>query len=146
MKGLTQTSNNFAIVRTLDSSLEFVLSTRSSVDSDLESFRTALRDIGKFGGWKVKQLPSYPGWVPDPTGEFLQYVKKQYEELLEEEVKLKAVHGGLETGVIGAMVPGIQMVSIGPRIQNPHTPAERLNIEDVGVLYELLKRIVKNFK
>lgn len=145
MKGLTQTSNNFAIVRTLDSSLEFVLSTRSSVDAELESFRFALQDIGRFGGWKVEQEPSYPGWIPDPTGKFLQYVKKQYEELLEEEVKLKAVHGGLETGVIGAMIPGIQMVSIGPRIQNPHTPAERLNIEDVGVLYELLKRLVKNF-
>ena len=72
--------------------------------------------------------------------------KKQYEDLLEEEVKLKAVHGGLETGVIGAMVPGIQMVSIGPRIQNPHTPAERLNIEDVGVLYELLKQISEEFQ
>lgn len=146
MKGLTQTSNNFAIVRTSDSTIEFVLSTRSSVDSDLESYRSALRDIGNFGKWEVKQLPSYPGWIPDPTGKFLQFVKKQYEELLEEEVKLKAVHGGLETGVIGAMIPGIQMVSIGPRIENPHTPAERLNIEDVDVLYELLKRILQNFK
>ena len=146
MKGLTQTSNNFAIVRTLEDSLEFVLSTRSSVDSDLESFRSAIKDLGKFGGWKVELEPSYPGWIPDPTGKFLQYVKTQYEELLEEEVKLKAVHGGLETGVIGAMIPGIQMVSIGPRIKSPHTPAERLNIEDVGVLYELLKRLVKNFK
>jgi dipeptidase D len=146
MEKLTQTSNNFAIVRTSDSVIEFVLSTRSSVDSDLKSYRSALQDLGKFAGWKVVLLPSYPGWIPDPTGKFLQYVKSQYEELLEEEVKLKAVHGGLETGVIGALIPGIQMVSIGPRIQNPHTPLERLRIEDVGMLYELLKRILMNFK
>jgi dipeptidase D len=146
MKGLTQTSNNFAIVRTTDSSIEFVLSTRSSIDSDLKTYRSGLRELGKLAGWKVKQHPAYPGWIPDPTSTFLQFVKREYEELLEEEVELKAVHGGLETGIIGAAIPGIQMVSIGPRIENPHTPAERLKIEDVGILYELLKHILKNFK
>jgi len=146
MKNLTQTSNNFAIVRTSDSKLEFVISTRSSIDAELISFRSALEDIGKWGGWKVIQLPSYPGWIPDPTGKFLQFIKKQYEELLGKEVKLKAVHGGLETGVIGAIIPGIQMVSIGPDIQNAHTPMEKLKIEDVGVLYRLLKKILENFK
>ncbi len=146
MKKLTQTSNNFAIVKTTENSMEFVFSTRSSVDSDLKNYRSALKSIGKYGGWKVELEPSYPGWIPDPTGKFLQFIKKQYEQLLEEEVKLKAVHGGLETGLIGAMIPGIQMVSIGPRIKNAHTPDEKLNIEDVGVLYELLKRILKNFK
>ncbi len=146
MKNLTQTSNNFAIVKTTETTMEFVFSTRSSIDSDLKTYLSALKSVGKYGGWKVELESLYPGWIPDPTGKFLQFVKKQYEQLLDEEVKLKAVHGGLETGVIGAMIPGIQMVSIGPRIKNPHTPDEKLNIEDVGVLYELLKRILKNFK
>ena len=146
IKDLTQTSNNFAIVRTSDSSIEFVLSTRSSIDSDLKSYRLGLLELGKFAGWTVKQHPAYPGWIPNPSSKFLQFVKKEYEDLLEEEVELKAVHGGLETGIIGAAIPGIQMVSIGPRIENPHTPLERMKIEDVGIVYELLKRILKNFK
>jgi dipeptidase D len=146
MKNLTQTSNNFAIVRTSDSSIEFVLSTRSSIDTDLKSYRSGLRELGKFAGWKVKQHPAYPGWIPDPTSKFLQFVKKEYEDLLEEDVELIAVHGGLETGIIGAAIPGIQMVSIGPSIENPHTPAERLKIQDVSIIFEFLKRLLKNFK
>jgi dipeptidase D len=146
MKNLTQTSNNFAIIRTTDSTIEFVLSTRSSVDSDLKAYRSGLLELGKLAGWKVKQHPSYPGWIPDPTSPFLKFVQKEYEDLLEEDIHLKAVHGGLETGIIGAAIPGIQMISIGPRIQFPHTPNERLNIQDVGILYEFLKRILKNFK
>ena len=146
MVDLTQTSNNFAIVRTINGSIEFVLSTRSSVDSDLKAYRAGLLELGRFAGWKVKQEPSYPGWIPDPSSEFLQFIKKEYEDLLDESVELKAVHGGLETGIIGAAIPGIQMVSIGPSIKNPHTPMEKLRIEDVEILYELLKRILKNFK
>ncbi|MBN2154675.1 MAG: beta-Ala-His dipeptidase [Candidatus Lokiarchaeota archaeon] len=146
MRNLTQTSNNFAIVRTSESKIEFIFSTRSSIDADLHAFRLVLLQLGKLAGWKVKQLGTYPGWIPDPSAEFLQFAKLQYEKTIGESVELKAVHGGLETGIIGAMIPGLQMISIGPSIQNPHTPAERLKIKDVAILYEVLKNIIQNLR
>ena len=58
-------------------------------------------------------------------------------------MELEAVHGGLETGVIGDKIPGIQMIAIGPTIKNPHSPEEKLNIAAVGIIYDLLKKVLK---
>ncbi|MHA2359073.1 MAG: hypothetical protein ACXAB5_02275 [Candidatus Thorarchaeota archaeon] len=57
---------------------------------------------------------------------------------------MKAIHAGLECGIIGSKIPGIQMVSIGPTMKNAHTPDEKLKIIDVEILYNLLKEIVED--
>ncbi|MFO7972740.1 MAG: hypothetical protein R6U40_13460, partial [Desulfobacterales bacterium] len=38
------------------------------------------------------------------------------------------IHAGLECGVIGAKYPGMEMVSLGPTVQNAHSPDERLHL------------------
>lgn len=144
VKGLVETSNNFAIIKTENSSITFHLSTRSSVDSDLESLRRGLKNLGTIASWDVTLKPAYPGWEPRPNSPFLQYIKKQYENVTSGPVKIEAIHAGLECGIIGAKIPGIQMVSIGAAIENPHTPDERLRIADVEILYNLLKSVLIN--
>jgi dipeptidase D len=144
VEGLVETSNNFAIIKTENKSITFHLSTRSSVDADLESFRRGLHNLGVLSGWDVTLRPAYPGWEPRPKSSFLQYIKKQYETVIDKPVKIEAIHAGLECGIIGSKIPGIQMVSIGATIENPHTPDERVRIADVGLLYEILKAILGN--
>ena len=70
-------------------------------------------------------------------------VKENYEEVLGKEVELKALHAGLECGIIGAKIPGMQMISIGPDIRNPHTPDEKVKIDTVEKFYNLMKSILK---
>ena len=89
------------------------------------------------------QLPAY-GPNPDPSSPFLKFVTGVYERALGRDIEVKAIHAGLECGIIGAKIPGIQMLSIGPSMKNAHTPDEKLNIADVGVLYNLLKEVVGN--
>ncbi len=142
--GLVETSNNLAIVRTEGDTVTLHLSARGNIDDELESFRRALGDLAKLGGWEVEKKPPYPGWAPNPGSPFLEFVRKHYENELGKSVKVEAIHAGLECGIAGAKIPGLQMVSIGPRIENPHTPDEKLRIADVGVLYSLLKSILGN--
>lgn len=142
--GLVETSNNLAIVTTEGNAVTLHLSARGNIDDELESFRRALGDLGKIGGWEVEKKPPYPGWAPNPGSPFLEFVRKYYENGLGKSVKVEAIHAGLECGIAGAKIPGLQMVSIGPRIENPHTPDEKLRISDVGVLYNLLKSILGN--
>ncbi|MHA2602480.1 MAG: beta-Ala-His dipeptidase [Candidatus Thorarchaeota archaeon SMTZ1-83] len=144
VEGLVETSNNLAIIRTDDSEISVVMSTRSSVDSELDSFRKTLSDLAQLSGWDVTLKDAYPGWNPEPKNPFLAYVRSHLEKVLEREVKVEAIHAGLECGIIGSKIPGIQMVSIGPRMENPHTPDERLRIADVGILYNVMKSILKD--
>ncbi len=140
--GLVETSCNFAIVKTEGPNILFHLSTRSSVDAELEALRNSLVDLAKLGGWSVAKLPAYPGWKPEPKSKFLQFVKSHYESVLQREVTIEAVHAGLECGIVGARIPGMQMVSIGPTVENAHSPDERLHIPDVAIFYKLLKDLL----
>lgn len=141
--GLTETSNNFAIVKTFEQGIKFQLSSRSSVQADLEWIRDQLEQLAQTAGWNFAREKAYPGWTPDPNSPFLKYVKKIYGQEIEAEIEIGAVHGGLETGLIGAKIPGIQMVSIGPDIRNPHSPDERVNIASVEKMYSVLKRLLR---
>ncbi|MHA1924896.1 MAG: beta-Ala-His dipeptidase [Candidatus Thorarchaeota archaeon] len=146
VEGLVETSNNLAIIKTEDSEISVLMSTRSSVDSELDSFRKAISDLAQLSGWDVTLKDAYPGWNPEPKSPFLAYVRSHLDRVTNDEVKVEAIHAGLECGIIGSKIPGIQMVSIGPRMENPHTPDERLRIADVGILYEIMKSILKDLK
>ncbi|MDH4213398.1 MAG: beta-Ala-His dipeptidase [Candidatus Thorarchaeota archaeon] len=144
VEGLVETSNNVAIIKTSGSTIEVLLSTRSSVNTELEFFRTQLTNIADFSGWEAILKPMYPGWNPEPNSPFLKFIQKHYEVATEHEVKIEAIHAGLECGIIGAKIPGLQMVSIGPTAENAHTPDERVKISDIPILYEFLKSIVQD--
>ncbi|MHA2025402.1 MAG: beta-Ala-His dipeptidase [Candidatus Thorarchaeota archaeon] len=144
VKGLVETSNNMAVVKTEGPDITVLLSTRSSVDSELEAFRQSIFDLASMSGWKVEKKDAYPGWNPEPKSLFLAYVRTHFEKTTGREVEVKAIHAGLECGIIGSKIPGIQMVSIGPTMKNAHTPDEKLKIIDVEILYSLLKEIVED--
>jgi dipeptidase D len=146
VEGLVETSNNLAIIDTTDDVITIHLSPRGNIDAELEAFRRSLADLGRLGGWKVTMKPTYPGWAPAPNSPFLQFVKKHYESELGTSVAVEAIHAGLECGIVGAKIPGIQMVSIGAGLKNAHTPDEKLKIADVGVLYGLLKTLLKEIQ
>ena len=144
VEGLVETSNNVAVIKTEGSTIQVILSTRSSVDTELEFFRAELADIAKLSGWEIVLHSMYPGWNPEPNSPFLKFIHEHYENATKTDVKIEAIHAGLECGIIGAKIPGIQMVSIGPTAENAHTPDERVKISDIPVLYTLLKSIVQD--
>ncbi len=144
IEGLVQTSNNLAIVETGEDTIEVHVSSRSSVDKELEKLRAQLRQLGETYGATVKQEEAYPGWHPDPDAPFVQTVKQIYENVMKKEVALKAVHGGLECGLFSRFDPALQIVSIGPEIKDAHTPEERVSIESVAILWKVITRIIEN--
>jgi dipeptidase D len=62
-----------------------------------------------------------------------------------EEPEIKAIHAGLETGLLGAKYPGIDMISFGPTIEGAHSPDERLNIPATAKFYNLVKAIMLRY-
>ncbi|MGD2124416.1 MAG: hypothetical protein PVJ76_21995, partial [Gemmatimonadota bacterium] len=66
-----------------------------------------------------------------------------HNRVLGKEPHVEAVHAGLECGIIGEMVPGMDMISFGPQIENPHSPDERVKVDSVGRFYGLLTAVVE---
>ncbi|MGQ9616548.1 MAG: beta-Ala-His dipeptidase [Spirochaetota bacterium] len=142
--GLVQTSNNLAMIKSTPKSFIVSVNSRSSVHSEMEELRSRLRSLGIKHGASVELKPEYPGWVSNPKSPLVQLLKRTYEGVLGKEVSLRAVHAGLECGLFSKLNPEIQIASIGPDIQNAHSPEERVRIESVSKVWEVIRRIIEN--
>jgi dipeptidase D len=141
--GLTETSNNLAVVTTEEDKVVVVTSSRSSVPESLHGTLDQVRAVFRLAGGDPKNSDGYPGWKPDLASPVLATTKKVFRELFGKEPGIKAIHAGLECGIIGEKIPGIDMVSFGPQIENPHSPGELCRISTVGRFYDLLKGVLK---
>jgi dipeptidase D len=140
---LVETSTNLAVVTSSKNKLMIHCSTRSSVAAALQASRDRIRAIAEFAGAKVKENEGYPGWKPNLDSEVLRVSKQVHQELFGVEPAVKAIHAGLECGIIGEKYPGMDMVSMGPQIEFPHSPSERVKISSVANYYRLLVKTLE---
>ena len=135
---LVETSTNLATVERVNDRLEILLSSRSSVASSIEAVRRRIRSAGELAGAGVEERGGYPGWQPDMDSELLTVMKQVHERVIGHAPEIKAIHAGLETGIIGEKYPGMDMISFGPQIEFPHSPDERVHVESVERFWKLL--------
>ena len=74
----------------------------------------------------------------------LKVSKSVFSELFKKVPEVKAIHAGLECGILGGKYPGLDMIAFGPTIQGAHSPDEKVHINDVNKFYELLKGILSD--
>jgi dipeptidase D len=141
--GLVETSTNLAAAKRVDGALKVLMSSRSSVASGLDWIRVKIEAVAELAGAEVDHHDGYPGWKPDLDSRLLGVVRSVHARVLGSEPHVEAIHAGLECGLIGEMVPGMDMISIGPQIEFPHSPGERVKVDSVGRFYELLTEVLK---
>jgi dipeptidase D len=141
---LVETSTNVAIVKTLEDSVNVVTSQRSSVASEIEDIVNTVSCIFDLGGASIENTDGYPGWKPNLDSPILKAAKTAYESLFGKEPEVKAVHAGLECGVIGERIPGMDMISFGPTLEAVHSPDEKIYIDTVDKFWAFLLQILKS--
>jgi dipeptidase D len=143
MKGLVETSNNLAIVRCMDGKFEAHNLTRSSVDSSKESTAWRIAAVFQLIDAKVTMTGSYPGWKPNMDSAILKVTSNVYKKKFGNIPEIKAIHAGLECGLLGGVYPNLDMISFGPTIKFPHSPDEKVNIPSVKKFYDFLCETLK---
>ncbi len=141
--GLVETSSNLATVKIKDSEMVIHVSNRSSVASAIRATQERVASIGRLAGAEIEELEGYPGWKPNMNSHVLRVAKEVHQKLFGKEPEVKAIHAGLECGIIGEKFPGMDMVSLGPQIEFPHSPNERVRIPSVADFYKLLTGILE---
>jgi dipeptidase D len=144
--GLVETSTNLAVIHTAKDSLTITTSQRSSVASKLTEIVDSVSAIFALGGASIRHTDGYPGWEPDMKSPILKTAKSAYRSLYGKSMKVKAIHAGLECGIIGERIPGMDMLSFGPTIEGAHSPDERIYIDSVGKFWEFLLDILKRIR
>ncbi len=143
MKGLVETSNNLAIVRIKDGRFEAYCLTRSSVDSAKEATAWKIAAVFQLIDAEVTLSGEYPGWKPNMDSSILKTCQEVYHKNFGKIPEIKAIHAGLECGLLGGVYPNFDMISFGPTIRFPHSPDEKVQIDTVRKFWEFLVVILE---
>ncbi len=138
--GLVETSTNLGVVHAERgaSSADIVCCSRSSVSEALDSVLEQIRAVSDLAGAVATRTGRYPGWKPNLDSPVLGVLKGAFERLFGRQPEVTAIHAGLECGLIGERIPGMDMVSFGPEIRGAHSPDERVEIGSVERFFRLL--------
>lgn len=144
MPGLVETSNNLAIVNIKEGKFEAHNLTRSSVDTAKEATAWKIAAGFQLADANVELSGSYPGWNPNMDSPILKAMQDTYKKMYGKVPEIKAIHAGLECGIIMGSYPKLDAISFGPTIRFPHSPDEKVDIESVGKFWDFLAATLKN--
>jgi len=144
--GLVETSNNLATARTTENEVKVLSSQRSSITSRLAEITGKVEAVAKLAGAQVEHELGYPAWEPNLESGLLLKCRQIYTETFGKEPKVEVVHAGLECGVIGSKCMGMEMISFGPTIKDPHSPAEKVFIPSIEKVWIFLVNLLKSYR
>ena len=144
VEGLVESSTNLAAVHSEHGSLQLLCSHRSSIASAIDWQGDMHRAMADTLCADITQDEGYPGWTPNPESPLLAIAKKSFEKALGYEPEVKAIHAGLECGIIGEKCGGLDTISFGPTIEGAHSPDERVGIKSTEVFWKCLLTLVQD--
>lgn len=143
LDGVVETSNNLARVKIADNRAQLQCLARSADESQrnalcqqIQSALTPMSATVSFDG-------AYPGWTPELASPLLQTMQQQHQQLFGQQADIRVIHAGLECGLLAAAYPHWQMISFGPTICFPHSPAEKVEIASVERFWRYLTASLK---
>jgi len=142
--GLVETSNNVAVIEDHGDRVCLVTSARSSVAEYQRGVTESVRAAAALAGAGVAGFDGYPGWKPDMNSPVLAVTREVFRRIWDREPEVTAVHAGLECGLLGEKVPGMDMISFGPTIQGAHSPDERVSIPSVARFWKAVKMLLES--
>lgn len=142
MPGLVQTSLNMGIAK-LGSAMNMTFSVRSSVNHEKQALLNKLQELAAFYDASYSQMGEYPAWEYKADSKLRDIMVDTYKRMYGKEPQVLAIHAGLECGLLGEKIPGLDCVSIGPQMHDIHTSREKLNIASTARTWEFLLEILK---
>ena len=145
MPGMVETSNNVGRISSETDHIFVSTHTRSFIDADMDSLSKDLANAFRTVGAESEVIMSAPAWQENQQSPFLRLVSDTFQDVLGWRPRMVAMHFVLEAGFFVQHYPDIQIASIGPRIVEPHSTSERVELKTIDdiwqVLLELLRRI-----
>ena len=142
--GTVESSSNLSIVRSSEGLFEIKILVRSSSGTRKDAICSSLESVFSLAGAKVEESAPYNGWQPNIDAPILQVMRSTYMNLFGKEPEVKVMHAGLECGIIQGNYPQMDMVSIGPDLEHPHSPDERVNIASVQKTWDFIVATLAN--
>lgn len=141
--GLPETSTNMGVVTTKDNSINVRSALRSSTVSRLTLMVNQMDCLANtLGGTCIAGTP-YPGWEYKEKSEIREVFINAYKEQTGKDAVIEAIHAGLECGIFATAIKDLDIIAVGPTIDHPHTPSEKLDYKSMQRTYDLIKAVLE---
>ena len=145
IEGLVETSSNFATIKNTDGVVTILSSQRSSVMSRLDWMTSKVEKSAGVAGAVAKSGNGYPSWEPNMKSQLLAKCIAIYEKMYNVKPVVEVIHAGLECGIIGSKNEGMDMISYGPTIKNPHSPDEKMFVPSLNKIWDFTVELMKSY-
>lgn len=139
IEGLSTASSNIGVITTKDKVLMMNCALRGSLESFIDTLAMEMDCLAETFGFVSEHSARYPAWSYSVTSNMREILQRVCKEVLHKELNLVAVHGGLECGVFKAMDPKMDIVTMGPKMYDIHTPKEALDLASFDATFQFLK-------
>ena len=141
---IPDTSINLAIVKMENAKVFIETSARALSLDGLSDICNKNIKLFKEYGFEVEEKDKYPAWKPE-INDFSKIVNTSMLNIFGKS-EYKAIHAGLECGVISKKYPNIKIASIGPNIRYPHSTREKIEIESIIKTFKVLETVINKIK
>ena len=141
---IVESSDNLAIVKTLDENINIIVSLRSSDPEVLNELKDKIASILKENNASFEFSAGYPEWKFRAESKLREKALEVYKKLYNKDMKVEVIHAGLECGAISQNYPDIDFISVGPNLRDVHTPSEYLEIDSTERVYNYVVELINS--
>ena len=142
IKGLVEYSRNLGVAETNSQRIKFILSARSSIESQLDLSCRELDMLCALSGAECAHYARYPGWEYAPVSELRDDYAAAYKKLFGKDISVGVIHAGLECGILSSKMTGMDVISVGPNMHDIHSPDEHLDLASCERVWKLLLEVI----
>ncbi len=140
------TSLNMGVMKLENNKLHLESLIRSNTSTGSQVTAYQLRSFTEQTGGSYEKASEFPGWAYSESSPLRDTMVETHREMYGKEPVIFTIHAGLECGLLSEKIPNADMVSIGPDLENVHTPHERMNVASVERVWNYLLTVLKKLK
>lgn len=145
ISGLVESSLNLGIFITDESTARMSYSVRSALSSYKNFISDRLELLTKTLGGDYATSGDYPGWEYKKDSKLRSIYANAYKNIVGNEIKVEAIHAGLECGILAEKLGEVDIIAIGPNMKDIHTTEEQLSISSTIRVYDVILETLKDF-
>jgi dipeptidase D len=146
IEGLVETSLNLGVLTTEEAGVVLQSAIRSSENASKALLTKEVETLATLVGAEFETGATYPAWKFNPNSKLQEMALEVHEKSTGKKAGIKAIHAGLECGLLGEKLPDCDMISFGPNMFDVHTPEEKVSISSVENVWKYFLELLKSSK